>query len=60
MPGVARNAFDCAFCDIDAKRAYRSVAELAGVRAGPPEGDCDGTLTAMPGSRLPAELECQT
>ena len=30
-PGAARNALDCAFWDIDAKRAYRSVAELAGV-----------------------------
>ncbi len=29
-PGAARNALDCAFWDIDAKRAYRSVAELAG------------------------------
>src|SRR3981189_1470912 len=27
--GAARNALDCAFWDIDAKRAYRSVAELA-------------------------------
>jgi L-alanine-DL-glutamate epimerase-like enolase superfamily enzyme len=32
-PGAARNALDCAFWDIDAKRAYRSVAELA--RLGP-------------------------
>ena len=30
-PGAARNALDCAFWDIDAKRAYRSVAELAGL-----------------------------
>lgn len=29
-PGAARNALDCAFWDIDAKRAFRSVAELAG------------------------------
>jgi L-alanine-DL-glutamate epimerase-like enolase superfamily enzyme len=29
-PGAARNALDCAFWDMDAKRAYRSVAELAG------------------------------
>jgi L-Ala-D/L-Glu epimerase len=35
-PGVARNALDCAFWDIDAKRAYRSVAELAGVGAATP------------------------
>jgi L-alanine-DL-glutamate epimerase-like enolase superfamily enzyme len=28
-PGAARNAHDCAFWDIDAKRAYCSVAELA-------------------------------
>jgi len=28
-PGAARNALDCAFWDMDAKRAYRSVAELA-------------------------------
>jgi L-alanine-DL-glutamate epimerase-like enolase superfamily enzyme len=28
-PGAARNALDCAFWDIDAKRAYCSVAELA-------------------------------
>jgi L-alanine-DL-glutamate epimerase-like enolase superfamily enzyme len=30
-PGAARNALDCAFWDIDAKRTYRSVAELAGL-----------------------------
>ncbi len=35
-PGAARNALDCAFWDMDAKRAYRSVAELAGLRAVPP------------------------
>jgi L-alanine-DL-glutamate epimerase-like enolase superfamily enzyme len=29
-PGAARNALDCAFWDIDAKRAYCSAAELAG------------------------------
>ena len=28
-PGAARNALDCAFWDIDAKRAFTSVAELA-------------------------------
>ena len=32
-PGAARNALDCAFWDIDAKRAYRSVADMAGVGA---------------------------
>ncbi len=32
-PGAARNALDCAFWDIDAKRAYCSVAELAGLGA---------------------------
>jgi L-Ala-D/L-Glu epimerase len=32
-PGAARNALDCAFWDMDAKRAYCSVAELAGLRA---------------------------
>ena len=31
--GAARNALDCAFWDMDAKRAYRSVAELAGLGA---------------------------
>jgi L-alanine-DL-glutamate epimerase-like enolase superfamily enzyme len=35
-PGAARNALDCAFRDIDAKRACRSVAELAGLGAVPP------------------------
>ena len=35
-PGAARNALDCAFWDLDAKRAYRSVAELAGLGAMPP------------------------
>jgi L-alanine-DL-glutamate epimerase-like enolase superfamily enzyme len=35
-PGAARNALDCAFWDMDAKRAYRSVAELAGLDAVPP------------------------
>ena len=34
MPaGAARNVLDCAFWDMDAKRAYCSVAELAGVSA---------------------------
>jgi L-alanine-DL-glutamate epimerase-like enolase superfamily enzyme len=32
-PGAARNALDCAFWDMDAKRAYRGVAELAGIDA---------------------------
>jgi L-Ala-D/L-Glu epimerase len=32
-PGAARNALDCAFWDIEAKRAYCSVAELAGLGA---------------------------
>ena len=35
-PGAARNALDCAFWDMDAKRAYRSVAELAGLGAAAP------------------------
>jgi L-alanine-DL-glutamate epimerase-like enolase superfamily enzyme len=35
-PGAARNALDCAFWDIDAKRAYRSAAELAGLGAETP------------------------
>src|SRR3984957_706433 len=35
-PGAARNALDCAFWDMDAKRAYCSVAELAGLDAVPP------------------------
>jgi L-alanine-DL-glutamate epimerase-like enolase superfamily enzyme len=35
-PGAARNALDCAFWDIDAKRAYCSVADLAGLGAVPP------------------------
>jgi L-alanine-DL-glutamate epimerase-like enolase superfamily enzyme len=35
-PGAARNALDCAFWDIDAKRAYRSVAEMTGLGAMPP------------------------
>ena len=30
-PGAARNALDCAFWDMDAKRAYCSVAELADI-----------------------------
>ena len=32
-PGAARNALDCAFWDIDAKRAYCSVADLGGFDA---------------------------
>ncbi len=32
-PGAARNALDCAFWDIDARRMYRSAAELAGLGA---------------------------
>lgn len=32
-PGAARNALDCALWDIDAKRAYCAVADLAGVGA---------------------------
>jgi L-alanine-DL-glutamate epimerase-like enolase superfamily enzyme len=35
-PGAARNALDCAFWDMDAKRAYCSVAELAGLGASTP------------------------
>ncbi len=35
-PGAARNALDCAFWDIDANRAYCTVAELAGQGAGTP------------------------
>src|ERR1700761_7169363 len=35
-PGAARNALDCAFWDIDAKRAYCSVSDLAGLGAAPP------------------------
>src|ERR1700727_2235722 len=31
-PGAARNALDCAFWDIDAKRAFSSVAEQIGLR----------------------------
>ncbi len=34
-PGAARNALDCAFWDIDAKRAYRDVADMAGIGAVP-------------------------
>jgi L-alanine-DL-glutamate epimerase-like enolase superfamily enzyme len=30
-PGAARNAIDCAFWAIDANRAYRSVADMAGL-----------------------------
>jgi L-alanine-DL-glutamate epimerase-like enolase superfamily enzyme len=44
-PGAARNALDCAFWDIDAKRAYRSVAELAGL--GPGVGGVPPLLTAF-------------
>ncbi|ARN81416.1 N-acetyl-D-Glu racemase DgcA [Methylocystis bryophila] len=32
-PGAARNALDCAFFDLEAKRAGRPVAEIAGVEA---------------------------
>ena len=32
-PGAARNALDCAFWDIDAKRAYRGATDLAGLGA---------------------------
>ena len=32
-PGAARNALDCAFWDIDAKRAYCNVADLSGLGA---------------------------
>ena len=35
-PGAARNALDCAFWDIDANRAYCTVADLAGLCAGAP------------------------
>jgi L-alanine-DL-glutamate epimerase-like enolase superfamily enzyme len=44
-PGAARNALDCAFWDIDAKRAYRSVAELAGL--GPGVGVVPPVMTAF-------------
>jgi L-Ala-D/L-Glu epimerase len=36
-PGAARNALDCAFWDIEARRAYCSVAELAGLGAVTPD-----------------------
>src|SRR3569832_406929 len=32
-PGAARNALDCAYWDLEAKRAGRSVADLAGLGA---------------------------
>ena len=32
-PGAARNALDCAFWDLDAKRDDRRVADLAGLGA---------------------------
>ncbi|HEX6442285.1 MAG TPA: N-acetyl-D-Glu racemase DgcA [Stellaceae bacterium] len=32
-PGAARNALDCAFWDLDAKRENRRVAEIAGIGA---------------------------
>ncbi len=35
-PGAARNALDCAFWDIDAKRTYCSVADMAGLNADAP------------------------
>lgn len=35
-PGAARNALDCAFWDLDAKRLYRSVADLTGLSEGMP------------------------
>jgi L-alanine-DL-glutamate epimerase-like enolase superfamily enzyme len=35
-PGAARNAIDCAFWDMDAKRAYCTVADLAGLGAATP------------------------
>jgi L-Ala-D/L-Glu epimerase len=35
-PGAARNALDCTFWDIDAKRAYCSVTDLAELSAVPP------------------------
>ena len=44
-PGAARNALDCAFWDIDAKRAYCSVAELAG--RGPGVGPVPPLMTAF-------------
>ena len=35
-PGAARNALDCAFWDLEAKRAGRPVHELAGLPAPQP------------------------
>lgn len=32
-PGAARNAIDCAFWDLEAKRSGRTAAEIAGLRA---------------------------
>src|SRR5215813_4355956 len=46
-PGAARNALDCAFWDMDAKRAYCSVAELAGL------GEVTPVVTAF-------TLDCDT
>jgi L-Ala-D/L-Glu epimerase len=49
-PSAARNALDCAFWDIDAKRAYCSVAELAGLGAVAP-GSTACRVTAMARAR---------
>jgi L-alanine-DL-glutamate epimerase-like enolase superfamily enzyme len=35
-PGAARNALDCAFWDMDAKRSYCTAADLAGLGAAAP------------------------
>ncbi|MGV3651155.1 MAG: N-acetyl-D-Glu racemase DgcA [Devosia sp.] len=39
-PGAARNALDCAFWDLEAKRAGRRIAELAALPAPSPVATC--------------------
>jgi L-alanine-DL-glutamate epimerase-like enolase superfamily enzyme len=53
-PGAARNALDCAFWDIDAKRAYCSVAELAGLGPVTPVATA-GTLALDTPERMAAQ-----
>ena len=53
-PGAARNALDCAFWDLEAKREQRPVHELAGLRAPHPVTTAYTISLAAPGDMAKA------
>ena len=53
-PGAARNALDCAFWDLEAKRQQRPVHEFAGLRAPHPVTTAFTISLAAPGDMAKA------